>query len=160
MSLRQFTKPVLLKFSGYALLLNGIWELAQCPLLYDMGGLSTVKSTFWIAAAVVGDVVMALVVIYVAAFVAGPKSTIAGTAKFWVAVLAVGAVVGLGAEWIARAEGLWEYSAHMPVVRLGNLTVGLVPVLQMAILPALSLQLARQSRLHARHGDPSRTRVR
>lgn len=143
MNLPRFTKPFLFRFSGYALLLNGIWEFAQCPLLYDMGGFSAAKSICWIAAAIIGDVVLALVVIYVAALITSGNSIV--TARFWMATLAIGPVVGAGAEWIARAEGLWEYSAHMPVVRLWNLTVGLVPVLQMAVLPALSLHLARQS---------------
>ena len=148
MTLPPFTKPFFFRFGSYALVLNGIWELAQCPFLYDMSKIRPIKGAFWMAEAIAGDFVLSLVVIYVAVFLAGAKPPITVTATLLKATLVIGALVGLGAECIARAYEFWQYSTRMPVVRVGNVTVGLVPVLQMIILPALSLVLAASESKH------------
>ena len=57
----------------------------------------------------------------------------------------LGALAGIIMEWSARVAHLWNYTALMPVVRIASVTVGVVPVLQMALLPALSLLLAARN---------------
>ncbi len=49
--------------------------------------------------------------------------------------LVLGLAVGTWAEWRALAAGTWSYSPAMPLIP--GLGVGLLPVLQMAVLPSL-----------------------
>ncbi len=49
--------------------------------------------------------------------------------------LALGLAVGTWLEWRALAAGTWSYSPAMPFIP--GLGVGLLPVLQMAVLPPL-----------------------
>lgn len=51
-------------------------------------------------------------------------------------MLGVGLVLGVTVEWVAvHVLQRWAYTAHMP--RLPWLDVGLVPVVQMLVLPPL-----------------------
>lgn len=143
MNLRFFTTPFFLRFCGYALVLNGIWEFAQCSFLYDMNGWKRTTSIFSMVTAVLGDVAAAIVVIHVAALFVGRKSVAAPGQRILAATFLFGALTGIVLEWNARLLDLWGYTAHMPVLRIANVTVGLVPILQMALLPTLSLYFAR-----------------
>ena len=48
-------------------------------------------------------------------------------------IQAAGLLLGAGIEWRALAAGRWTYTAAMPIVPLLN--VGLLPVLQLLVLP-------------------------
>ncbi len=56
-------------------------------------------------------------------------------------VAALGAVSAVAVERVALADGRWTYNALMPIVPI--VAVGLWPVAQMAILPAITVWLAR-----------------
>ena len=52
-----------------------------------------------------------------------------------------------GLEWAAQALDLWGYSELMPTVEVLGRTVGLSPIVQVMLLPALSVYLASRLRL-------------
>ena len=57
----------------------------------------------------------------------------------WITTLALGLVAGVLLEWFARVLDLWNYSALMPTISVGDQTVGLAPIIQVTVLPATSL---------------------
>jgi len=70
-------------------------------------------------------------------------------------IIATGVVVALAIESAGIRGGRWAYTAEMPIVPAFRL--GVVPVLQMALVPPLSAWLAlrpRRRRMEkARHGS-------
>ncbi len=74
----------------------------------------------------------------------------------WGFLLAAGAVAALGIEWRALyVAGTWTYAAGMP--RIPGLGVGLLPVLQMLLLPAATLVIV-EAALGRWDARPSRSR--
>lgn len=130
MSMRLFTTPLLLRFVGFALVLNGIWEFAQCPFLYEMRGLALGAGIRRIVLATLGDVVMAIAIVSVAALTTRIKSFGAINSWMWFTSIALGALTGAAIKWIAQAQGAWEYTSRMPILRVAGVRIGLVPVLQ------------------------------
>src|SRR5437868_1829912 len=114
MNSRPFTTPFFLRFGAYALVLNGIWEFAQCFFLYDMKGWKAPTSTFSMAAAMLGDLAAAIVVICPAALSMGGKSAATANRRMLVTAVMLGALAGIIMEWCARVAHLWNYTALMP----------------------------------------------
>lgn len=117
--------------SGATFAANLIWEVAQAQLYAGYPG-------FWpnllmCARASVGDVVIVAAIYGVFALayrdVDWPVRSGIGTL---VAVAIAGGLIGIVIEWWALSTGRWRY-AGMPLLPIVN--VGLLPVLQMAILP-------------------------
>jgi hypothetical protein len=52
------------------------------------------------------------------------------------------ALAGLLVEWAARSLSLWGYGPLMPTVNVFGAAIGLAPVVQMLVLPALSVRIA------------------
>jgi hypothetical protein len=66
-----------------------------------------------------------------------------------VALIGAGALLGIGVELLAvHVLGRWSYRPEMP--RVPVLEIGLVPVVQMALLPPLVFRLAAGWLMHAR----------
>lgn len=135
-----------LRIAAFAFVLNALWETLQCPYLYDMSGATLVQPALTMWGAVLGDVVA------VAAIV-GASARLAGTARIrpphglgWLVLATVGFAVGIGVEWAALGLGLWRYSPRMPTVALAGKAVGIVPLVQMAVLPAAAVALAARRR--------------
>lgn len=56
-------------------------------------------------------------------------------------MLVTGLLIGIGIEWVAINKfGRWAYTADMPL--LPGLDVGLLPVLQMLLLPQVIFRVA------------------
>lgn len=125
----------------WALALNAAWEWAQCALLYEMNGSPVWKGAVWMLAATVADGFIVLAVVRLAAWLAGRNFSTAPDAKGWAVLLAVGLAAGVLVEWTARGLKLWNYGPLMPTLLLVGATIGLAPLAQMALLPALSLWL-------------------
>jgi hypothetical protein len=126
----------------WSLALNAVWEWAQCAFLYDMNGSALWNGSVWMLAATVADVFLVLAVVRSAAWLAGKSSFATAEAKGWAALLGIGLTAGILVEWAARGLMLWNYGALMPALHLGGVTVGLAPIAQMTLLPALSVWLA------------------
>ena len=113
--------------------------------LYGMKGWKAPTSIFAMAAAGLGDLAAAIVLICLSALSLGRKSAAAANRRMLVGAVMLGALTGIMMEWSARVAHLWNYTALMPVVRIVSVTVGVVPVFHMALLPALSLLLAARN---------------
>ena len=127
-----------------AVLTNYLWELAQAPLYVSMESFRAVWWHCFVAS--VGDGLLVLG-IFVAGRVALRRHTWfvhPGVAGYGVMV-AAGLIIGVTVEWVAVYRSKrWIYTAWMP--RIPGLAVGLVPVLQMLVLPPLIFHLVARWR--------------
>lgn len=127
----------------YGLLLNAVWELVQFRTLYACWrSWSTRQRLVFLPAAVLGDVLAVLAITYAAQLLIGPNPLIPPGLLGWTVLLGLGLVAGVVLEWIALCLGLWSYTESMPTLRVGGRRLGLAPVLQITMLPAVSVQLA------------------
>lgn len=101
-----------------------------------MGALTGAVRAAWMSAAIVGDVLLVLAIWRVARWMQ-PSAKV----PFFSLVL-LGIVVGLVIEWGARSLGLWDYAPAMPILQVGRHEIGLSPIVQMAVLPLLSVALS------------------
>jgi hypothetical protein len=127
----------------WAVGLHGVWEYAQVIPLYRCWGRWTRWQRIWVLpAATLGDAVATVACAAGTAAVLGPAHvqplTMAGAAT----LLGVGLAAGLVFETVARALDLWHYEDSMPTLRIGRYHVGVAPILQMTILPVLSVWVA------------------
>lgn len=96
--------------------------------------------------AIVGDVGIVLGVAALARLAVGDKALTLMSARGWTALLALGFVASVLLEWLARVLNLWGYTEHMPTITLFGHTVGISPIVQITILPALSVAVATNNR--------------
>ncbi len=127
----------------YGLFLNTVWEYAQLGLFYDCW----TRWRPWQRAAVpalciLGDVVIVLVVVVTAVAVAGGRHIVPPDAVGVAVLVGIGFVLGMVLERAALALRLWSYRLAMPTLSVAGRPVGLLPVLQITLLPPLSLWLA------------------
>ncbi len=118
------------------------WEMAQAYLYAPMGTVG--EATRRCAVASVGDVGIVLAIGGVTSLVFGGTAWLVQRrpAAFATAAL-IGAAVAVGIEWRALALKQWAYGPWMPLAPGFN--VGLVPVLQMVLLPPAIFLLARKT---------------
>lgn len=123
-----------------AVLFNYPWELAQSPLYVDMVSVRTVWWHCFVAS--LGDGVLVLFIFAAGWVVLGRwEWFVQPRGRGYIVMLAIGLTIGVSVEWIAvRLMGRWTYTARMPLVP--GLGVGLVPVLQMLVLPPLIFRMA------------------
>ncbi len=118
-----------------AVIVNDIWEFSQ-RFLYV--GVADTPGAFWHCfVASLGDGVLT-VAIYVAGCITfGHRGWYARAHRWRLPfVLLAGGGVGVAVEWIgARILQRWAYAPAMPVIP--GLELGLVPVLQMIVLPVV-----------------------
>ena len=117
----------------FAVLFNFLWERAQSRLFV---GFDDWSGTWWhcfIASLGDGALVLAIYAVGWIVFKQRDWFEHPGNAGYGL-MLITGMLIGVGVEWFAlHVAGLWAYAATMPLVP--GLTVGLVPVLQMLLLP-------------------------
>lgn len=114
--------------------LNYVWEIAQAPLY---AGMDWKNVWFHCFIASLGDGVLIGIIFVVgwATFrnVEWYRNPSGGTITL---TMVTGMVIGIGIEWIAlHYLQRWAYADRMPLLPLTS--VGLVPVLQMTILPPI-----------------------
>ena len=127
-----------------AVLANYLWELAQAPLYF---GMESFRAVWWHCfVASLGDGLLVLG-IFATGWVILRRHTWfvhPGVAGYGVMV-AAGLVIGVTVEWVAvHIFARWMYTAWMP--RVPGLAVGLVPVLQMLVLPPFIFHLVARWR--------------
>lgn len=130
------------RIAMWGLALNFAWELGQCAVLYDMENWSFWWASAIMWAAIAGDVLIVLGVAGVALAVVGRDHLIPLDSVGWVGLLSIGFVASVGLEWAARALGFWGYTAVMPTLTVLGHSVGLSPIAQITLLPALSVYMA------------------
>lgn len=137
-----------------AVFVHFLWEMQQ-SFAYEMSGLAleqVVLNHLW---ASLGDGVLTLLP-YCAVALARRDACWIGRWRWtdlaWVAGL--GLALSLAIEWRALATGRWSYTAAMPIVPI--LQVGLLPVLQLILLPAPIYWAAHRLARGASSGGPGR----
>lgn len=130
----------------FALLLNFAWEILQAPLYANMTDMSHARATMACLQASFGDMVIMLLAY--GAVAAGARSrrwavSASGWQLAW--FVAIGLAITAGIEWLAtRGHWIqtWSYLPAMPL--LPGTGIGLVPLLQWALLPPLTVWFVRR----------------
>jgi hypothetical protein len=123
-----------------AVVVNYAWELAQAPLY---AGQDDFRTLLWhCLRAAGGDGILVLAIFAGGALVTRrPDWYVQPGRGGYLWMLCAGLFIGVVVEWLAvHVAGRWAYGARMPVVP--GLRTGLVPVLQMLVLPPLIFRMA------------------
>ena len=122
-----------------AFILNFVWELAQMPLYknapYDLAHIA------FCALATVADVIMVLLIYFCFALIYKNPLWVERLTAFRIFLLMlVGGLGAILAELRHLSAGNWAYDDDMPIIPIVN--VGLSPLLQFMLLPALIYYLS------------------
>jgi len=107
------------------------------PAFVETAGRSWRETAFTCALFSLGDASLTLIIYAVGVVVARHVGNMK-RAKFYLLLAALGAVAAVVVELVAKAFGSWSYSERMPVL----LGVGVVPILQLAILVPAAVWIA------------------
>ena len=120
--------------------LNFVWELAQMPLYVENGNLLDFARHCIVPS--LGDGVIVLIIFGVGWWVLRRADWfVHPSASAYALMLVTGLTIAILIEWVAvYGIGRWSYTARMPVLPV--LGVGLSPVLQMLLLPAVIFKAA------------------
>lgn len=134
----------------FALLLNFAWEILQAPLYVGMAEMPHAQVTKACLQATVGDAVIMLLAYGVVAVVARSRRWIAAPNGWQLALFVViGVSITAAIEWLATRGywiSSWNYLPTMPLVP--SIGIGLVPLLQWAVLPLLTVWFVRRQLPH------------
>lgn len=152
-----YVKQALLVFI-VAVALNYLWEVAQAPLYLGFEGWSSVWWHCFVAA--LGDGILVWLIFMIGWITFRCFEWYAHPGGRALAVMLVaGLLIGIGIEWVAiNRLGRWAYTMDMPL--LPGLNVGLVPVLQMLLLPPVIFRITarwtgRSARNSSREQQPA-----
>jgi hypothetical protein len=127
-----------------AVLINYLWELAQAPLYV---GLEDFWATLWHCfMASLGDGLLVLGIFAVGwAILRQQAWFVAPGGRGVLVMVGVGLMLSVTIEWVAvHILERWAYTAWMP--RVPRLDIGLVPVVQMLVLPPLIFRVVARWR--------------
>ncbi|MHB8735541.1 MAG: hypothetical protein ACYC6M_09595 [Terriglobales bacterium] len=134
----QFSTRLWLTIASMAWALNFAWEYLQTPLFL---GLPPTHHVAWCGAAALADTLVTLLLYFIVAQrrhdPRWPRNL--HVADFVLLVL-LGTLFGVVSEIVFLRLHLWRYGPAMP--RLPLLHVGLLPVLQLSVLPLVTVVLA------------------
>ena len=132
-------KQVLLIFI-VAVVLNYLWEVAQAPLYVGLEDWSSVWWHCFVAALGDGLLVGLIFLIGWITFRRFDWYVHPNSRTFGV-MFVTGLIISIGIEWVAvHMLGRWAYTVDMPL--LLGFDIGLVPILQMILLPPLIFRIA------------------
>jgi hypothetical protein len=130
--------------------LNLVWEIAQLPLYTLWRDGSAGYIAFAVVHCTAGDVLIGA-----AALALALMATRAGPLASWrwrevgLATAALGVLYTAASEWMNTSlRPAWQYSILMPTLTLGEIRIGLSPLAQWLVLPALSLFVSRRRAAH------------
>lgn len=134
-------------YFAFTIVADLAWEAAQLPL-YTIRATGTAgEQAFAVLHCTAGDALIATGVLVLALVAAGdPEWPVAGFRRVtWLGVMG-GLTYTAYSEWLNTVvRHAWTYSALMPVLRFGGVGVGVSPMLQWVIVPALAFAAARWS---------------
>ena len=122
-----------------AVAINVVWEIGQSVLFAPMGGWLSGTWRCFVAGLGDGVIVLAIAASGWLAFRRGDWFVRPGLAGY-LFMGALSMAIAVAIEIGARATGRWSYTDQMPLFPV--VEVGLVPVLQMTILPPLVFAVA------------------
>jgi signal transduction histidine kinase len=122
-------------------LFNFAWEVIQIPLFKDAS--FSLGHILFCALASIADVIMVLLLYYGFAVIYKNPMWIKNLTALKIIVLMMGGGIGaVLAEMRHVSQGNWSYSKPMPIIPI--VEIGLSPVLQFMILPALVYSISLQ----------------
>ena len=141
---REALRLIAMRYVPWLAGLNLVWEIAQLPLYTIWNEGTPAFIAFAVVHCTAGDVLIG-----VAALVLALIITRSGEPSRWnyraVSLLLVLAGIGYTAysEWHNTVlRPAWAYSALMPLVSIGQVQLGLSPLLQWLIVPPLAVYLS------------------
>jgi hypothetical protein len=142
--------------SASTVIVNYPWEMLQSPLFTTDPSSAPMWRHCFVAS--LGDAVLVLVLLGVGWALRRRLDWFERPlVKDSVALIGAGALLGIGVEWLAvHVFGRWSYRPEMP--RIPGLEIGLVPVVQMTLLPPLVFRLAAAWLRRARALSDARTK--
>ena len=137
-SLRRYIKEASALFL-VAVVMNYVWEIAQVPLYVGFESYANVWLHCFIAS--LGDGILVWLIFVVGWITFRRFDWYAHrNSRTRAVVFLTGLSIGVGIEWVAlNILGRWAYTVDMPL--LPGLDVGLVPVLQMLLLPPVIFRI-------------------
>lgn len=137
-SLARFARgAAALLLAGF--LLNLVWENAQAPLFERYNGFLP-HLPQCLAAAALDALLVLLLYAAVGLMLRSPGWAVEDRGQGLAVLVILGILLGIGLEVFALLEERWDYKQEMPL--LPGTGVAALPVLQMALLPALSVRAA------------------
>ena len=118
--------------------MHGAWEIFQCLFFYDMSGFSVWKGALWMLGATGADAVLSVMLVGGALWWRNQNAHLPLT---WMLIVA-GFIVAAAIETGAFLGGWWHYAAWMPQIHDLGVSLGILPLLQMVLLPCLGAKLA------------------
>lgn len=125
---------------------NLLWEVLQLPL-YTIWTAPLIERVFAVVHCTIGDVMIASSALLLA--LAATRASAWPRVGF-LRVAVVAGLLGLGytgfSEWlnvVIRAS--WAYSAQMPTLSIFGFEMGVSPLLQWVVVPAISFTIVRRS---------------
>jgi hypothetical protein len=140
----------MLAYAATSLLINLLWESVQLPLYTLWSTASAGELVFAVIHCTGGDVVIASASLALAMLLWGGRDRSPVGPRIVAAAIGLGLAYTFVSEWLnVYVRKSWAYSDWMPV--LPGLGIGLSPLLQWLIVPALSFAWVgrRQARAHA-----------
>lgn len=127
----------------WALLLHGSWEYGQVVPLYRCWERWTRWQRIWILpAATLGDAVATVGFAAGTAAALGPGRVLPLSGIGAAMLLAIGFGAGIVFETVSRGLDFWRYEDVMPTIPIAGSHVGVAPIVQMTLLPALAVWIA------------------
>ena len=136
---------IVLRYLPWFAGLNLVWEVAHLPLYTLWKEASPGYLAFTVAHCTAGDVLIGSAALAIALMLGreGPLAL-----WRWRRIVMVMVVLGPGytvfSEWLNTTLFRWSYSAMMPTLVFGGITLGVSPLLQWLVIPPLALHLARR----------------
>ena len=133
--------PALGHIALYGFLLNGIWEYAQLLPLYDCWRQwSAWQKVLYPLVAILGDVAIMVVLVLLTSWIS--ETGLPFEPNAWLVLLGLSVAASLVLEWMALTLKMWRYKPMMPTLTFAGRKLGFSPVVQITLLPALSVYLA------------------
>ena len=132
----------------FSLMGHSAWEALQLPL-YTIWTTGTAREqVFAVAHCTVGDVMIAASCLFAAWLMSGrPGWPRVAFGRVAATAIVLGVCYTAFSEWLNVAiRGAWSYSSWMPIVRLGTFSIGLSPLMQWIIIPALVFLAVRTAK--------------
>jgi hypothetical protein len=138
------------RFAALAFVLHLAWEMGQMPLYRGMQDRPWWSTVATCSRAAIFDVALTLAVAM--PFVMGGRRR--STSMWpWVAMIAAGAAVAIVVEKAGVGGGRWAYDADMPT--LPGVRLGILPIVQMMLIPAASASVTLRPSRGRPRGDAS-----
>jgi hypothetical protein len=143
---RRAWRLIAWRYLPWLALLNLAWEVAHVRLYTLWTEAEPAYIAFSVVHCTLGDVLIGGLALLLA-LILGREATLARWRWLRIALLTL--VFGVGytifSEWMnLTVLRSWTYAESMPRARLGELEIGLSPLLQWVVLPPLALGLARR----------------